>query len=147
DGSGCEYTGRSNVATTAPARGGESGRPAYLPFHPGGSSIMDRMALVLLFLAWPLSVRAQSDAAPQTTPHASAGADSVKIVAGPRYRAGWLHRFFFGSHYRDLWTTPLEVEKLDLDTVAGGLLPSKRGGGEQTKSLRFKGADGREYAF
>lgn len=103
--------------------------------------------LVLLTLGWPLSVRGQSEPAQQATPHASAGADSVKTAAGSRYRAGWLHRFFLGSHYRDLWTTPLEVERLDLDTVAGGLQATKRGGGEQTKSLRFKGADGREYAF
>ena len=36
---------------------------------------------------------------------------------------------------------------LDLDSFAGGLTATQRGGGEQTKSLRFKGADGREYQF
>ncbi|HET6347628.1 MAG TPA: hypothetical protein VFH88_00960, partial [Candidatus Krumholzibacteria bacterium] len=29
------------------------------------------------------------------------------IVAGERYRAGGLHRFFLGADYRDLWTTPI----------------------------------------
>ncbi|HEY8256047.1 MAG TPA: BamA/TamA family outer membrane protein [Gemmatimonadales bacterium] len=74
-------------------------------------------------------------------------AQTVTEPAGAQYGAGWLHRFFLGSHYRDLWTTPVSAEVLDLDTIGGGLRATKRGGGQQTKSLRFKGADGREYAF
>jgi hypothetical protein len=68
-------------------------------------------------------------------------------VAGAHYRAGWLHRLFLGSHNRDLWTTPVEVEVLDLSRYAGGLTPDRCGGRRQTKSLRFLGADGREYVF
>ena len=74
-------------------------------------------------------------------------ARTVTIAAGPDYDAGGLHKFFFGAHYRDLWTTPLKVEVLDLDRFAGGLTPLKRGGGFQTKSLRFLGKDGKQYAF
>ncbi len=76
-----------------------------------------------------------------------ASSQTVSVVPGPGYDAGWLHRFFLGNHYRDLWTTPVNVEVLDLDTVAGGLRPTKRGGGQQTRSLRFKSTDGREFAF
>jgi hypothetical protein len=36
---------------------------------------------------------------------------------------------------------------LDLATFAGGLRATRRGGGEQTKSLRLQGADGKEYSF
>ncbi len=71
----------------------------------------------------------------------------VTIAPDTQYRAGWLHEIFFGAHWRDLWATPMEVDVLDLDHFAGGLTPAKRGGGLQTKSLRFKGADGREYKF
>ncbi|HKT60846.1 MAG TPA: BamA/TamA family outer membrane protein, partial [Gemmatimonadales bacterium] len=49
--------------------------------------------------------------------------------------------------YRDLWATPIRVPILDLHQFAGGLNPTERGGGKQTKSLRFKGADGRQYQF
>jgi hypothetical protein len=77
----------------------------------------------------------------------SADPEAVTVAPGPQYEAGWLHRFFFGDHYRDLWTTPIRAEVLDLDTFAGGLEVTRRGGGEQTKSLRLKGADGREYQF
>lgn len=76
-----------------------------------------------------------------------ASSQAVSVVPGPGYEVGWLHRFFLGKHYRDLWTTPVNVEMLDLDTVAGGLRPTRRGGGQQTRSLRFKSADGREFAF
>ncbi len=74
-------------------------------------------------------------------------ATAVVIAADPEYQAGGLHRLLFGSHWRDLWVTPLHVDVLDLGTFAGGLTPLKVGGGLQTKSLRFAGADGRQYAF
>jgi len=72
---------------------------------------------------------------------------TVQVIPGARYDAGWLHRFILGAHWRDLWTTPVEIEVLDLDHFAGGLTPLKLGGGRQTQSLRFKGADGKEYKF
>ncbi len=71
----------------------------------------------------------------------------VTVTPGAHYAAGGLHRFFFGNHYRELWATPITVPVLDLATYGGGLRPTRRGGGKQTKSLRFVGADGRKYAF
>jgi hypothetical protein len=79
-------------------------------------------------------------------PVAAQTADTV-VAPGPGYAAGGFHRWLFGSHYRKLWTTPIRVPVLDLRTFAGGLRPTERGGGQQTKSLRFHGADGREYQF
>jgi hypothetical protein len=72
---------------------------------------------------------------------------TVTVAAGPEYRAGWLHEFVFGRHYRDLWTTPIAVEVLDLAAFAGGLTPLRRGGGAQTRSLRLAGANDHEYVF
>lgn len=86
----------------------------------------------------------QEGGARQLSPDSTA---TATVAAGSEYDAGGLHRFFFGAHYRDLWTTPLRVEMLNLDRFAGGLTPLKRGGGFQTKSLRFIGKDGRQYAF
>lgn len=74
-------------------------------------------------------------------------AESVVVVPGASYGGGPLHSFLLGAHYRDLWTTPLRVPVLRLDTTAGGLHVLKRGGSMQTKSLRFAAADGREYVF
>ena len=43
------------------------------------------------------------------------------VSPGVGYDAGWLHQRLFGHTYRDLWTTPIEVEVLDLEKEAGGL--------------------------
>lgn len=76
-----------------------------------------------------------------------AGQDTEVTAAGERYRAGLFHRWILGRHYRHLWTAPIDVRVLDLEGFAGGLAPLRVGGGQQTRSLRFQGADGREYAF
>lgn len=73
--------------------------------------------------------------------------DSVTVVPGPEYSAGWLHRVFFGEHYRHLWTAPVRVPILNLGTFGGGLTPTEAGGGFQTKSLKFNGNDGQTYKF
>ncbi len=69
------------------------------------------------------------------------------MIPGEKYKAGMLHEFIFGSHWRDLWSLPVEVGVLDLNKFAGGLTPIKRGGGFQTKSLRFQGNDGYVWKF
>ncbi|MEZ4455102.1 MAG: hypothetical protein R2882_00935 [Gemmatimonadales bacterium] len=85
---------------------------------------------------------------PAATARAQAGlGDSVTVVPGARYGRGAIHRLLFGNHYRKLWTAPIRVPRLDLARFAGGLTPLKKGGGQQTRSLRFAGADGRQYAF
>src|SRR5437867_2874649 len=79
---------------------------------------------------------------------ASAGPPARQtVVAGAHYHAGWLHRLLLGTHYRDLWATPLDVEVLDLSRFAGGLTPTGCGGRRQTKVLRLLGKDGRQYVF
>jgi len=73
--------------------------------------------------------------------------DSVKAIAGAEYSAGWFHRLFFGDHYRTSWTAPVEVPVLNQDTTFGGLVPLKKGGGRQTKSLKFTAGNGMRYVF
>ena len=73
--------------------------------------------------------------------------NEIQISAGAEYQAGWLHNFLFGKHWRDVWTTPLKTKILDIKKFAGGLTPIKKGGGMQTKSLRFKGNDGHSWKF
>ena len=80
-------------------------------------------------------------------PAAQTPGDTVVVTPGAHYRSGGLHALLFGRHYRDLWTTPIRVEVLDLRRFAGGLHPTQRGGGKQTRSLRFQSANGPEYQF
>ncbi|RJP63248.1 MAG: hypothetical protein C4539_16880 [Ignavibacteriales bacterium] len=97
------------------------------------------LLIILLFISF------------HSVPAYSAGQDSTRkyitIAPGAEYKAGWFHEVFFGEHWRELWTTPIKVEVLDLNAFAGGLTPYKKGGGFQTKSLRFKGNDGRIYKY
>ena len=93
----------------------------------------------------PLLFLAPGHAAAQARP-ARAG-ETIEITPQRRYDAGLLHRFLLGDLWRDLWATPVQVEVLDLDRFAGGLVPTGPGGGQQTRSLRFRGEDGRRYAF
>lgn len=85
--------------------------------------------------------------APAAAGQVFAPAESVTVVPGPQFKAGGLHRLFFGTRYRETWTTPIRLPVLRLARFAGGLKPTQKGGGAQTKSLRFNGADGREYQF
>ncbi len=75
------------------------------------------------------------------------GRDSVMVVAGPDYQAGSFHRTLLGDNYRDVWTVPIKVPILDLRTFAGGLKPTKLGGGQQTQSVRFVAPDSSEWVF
>ena len=74
-------------------------------------------------------------------------ANTVRVVPGADYAAGGLRRFFLGGHYRDIWTTEIEVPVLDLENFAGGLTAISSHAGSQTTSLRMLGADGRRYQF
>ena len=53
----------------------------------------------------------------------------------------------WGEHYRKEWATPVKFKIAMLDTLAGGLKPYEGGGGRQSKSLRLKDKDGREYVL
>ena len=73
--------------------------------------------------------------------------DSALASPRSRYDAGPIHRFLLGSHRRDLWALEIHVPVLDFDRHAGGITVTGLGGGQQTQSIRFRGRDGREYAF
>jgi len=74
------------------------------------------------------------------------GATTHTVVPGSRYEASGLRSWFFGSGFRDIWASPVEVEVLDLDREIGGLTVTETGGYGQTFTLEFRGRDGLDYA-
>ncbi|WP_324720336.1 metallophosphatase [Salinimicrobium sp. HB62] len=58
-----------------------------------------------------------------------------------------LHRFFWGDHYRDVYSKKIEVPVLLLDTLHSGLSPIKEGGGQQSRSLRFINENDHEFTL
>ena len=77
----------------------------------------------------------------------STAADTVALAPGPHHRANWLHRWLLGSNYRDLWTQPITVERLDLARLGGGLIPECLSGRPETALLDLRGADQHSYVF
>jgi Omp85 superfamily domain len=71
----------------------------------------------------------------------------TNVIADSELQASSFVRFFLGDHWRDVWTTSVKLPILDLTKFAGGLTPTKLGGGQQTKSLHFIGKDGKKYKF
>jgi hypothetical protein len=69
------------------------------------------------------------------------------VIAGQTYQRGNFHQWLWGRNRRVEWTTPVQVPVLWLDTACGGLTPYKNGGGNETKSLRLRSSNGKEYAL
>lgn len=102
-------------------------------------SAPDFIYLVIFFL--PLSIFSQQlKDSPESTHYKT-------VIAGEQYEKSGFHQLLWGAHYRKEWTTPVKVKMINLDTVAGGLVATQQGGGRQTKTLRLRGANGKEYVL
>jgi hypothetical protein len=69
--------------------------------------------------------------------------DSVTATGYKGFLAGGFKRWLLGRNYREEWAVPVRVKTFDMT----GWTPLQRGGGTQTRSLRMKNADGREYVL
>ena len=56
-------------------------------------------------------------------------------------------RWLLGKNYREAWKAKITVPVFDMGREMGGLVPVRRGGGQQTKSLRLQAGDGRQYVL
>lgn len=90
--------------------------------------------LFFIILILPAAVMAQQN-------------DSITLKASERYNKSSFYKLFFGEHYRKEWHTPVKFKIAYLDTLAGGLIPYKAGGGRQSKSLRLHDKNNREYVL
>jgi predicted phosphodiesterase len=55
--------------------------------------------------------------------------------------------FLWGKRYRDSYSTSVTAKTVDLDTLFGGLTPVRKGGGNQSKTLRLKTKAGKQYVM
>ncbi len=72
---------------------------------------------------------------------------TVTVVASRKYEGDKGKHRWLGKNYRDVWSTPIEVDVFDLGSEKGGLSVVKKGGGMQTKSLRLQAKDGKQYVL
>ena len=73
--------------------------------------------------------------------------DSITVKAGPQYHRSKFHEWLWGKHYRKEWNTPVRVPYFYLDTAAGSLIPYQAGGGRQSKTLRLRNPQQKEYVL
>lgn len=67
--------------------------------------------------------------------------------ASKQYLATKKYKKWMGTNYRKIWATPVEARVFDITKEKGGLSILKRGGGQQTKSIRMKTSDGKQYVL
>ena len=73
--------------------------------------------------------------------------DSVVTTPGAEYDAGPVARVVAGDLHRRLWTIPITLPVLDLDTLGGGVRVEELTGGFQTMGARFRARNGLRYQF
>lgn len=56
-----------------------------------------------------------------------------------------LFKLFWGEHYRNYYGTKINAPTAYLDTLMGGLTPIRKGGGNQSKSVRLRDKNGKEF--
>ena len=72
---------------------------------------------------------------------------TIKMAAGPEYKRSPFYQWLWGTNYRKEWTTPITFPIAKMDTLRGGIIKYKIGGGHQSKSLHLKSNADKEYAL
>jgi len=57
------------------------------------------------------------------------------------------YSFLWGNRYRKYYSAPITAKVVTLDTLLGGLTPIRKGGGTQSRTLRLKAKDGKQYVM
>ena len=74
--------------------------------------------------------------------------DSTWVTLLPIYNdVGKIHRKIFGENYRKEYADKTKVPIIRLSQINGGLIATERGGGNQSKSIRLKDKDGKEWVL
>jgi len=87
----------------------------------------------------PKSTKTYSDNFPSTISAAIYSEEDVEVSN--------FHKFLWGERYRKQFGTAVKAPTVDLDTLFGGLKPVRKGGGNQSKSLRLEDNKGRQYVM
>jgi hypothetical protein len=72
---------------------------------------------------------------------------SASIYTNKEVTKGGIYEYFWGKRYRKYFGTKVTAPTVNLDTLFGGLRPVRKGGGNQSKSLRLRDKKGSEYVM
>lgn len=74
--------------------------------------------------------------------------DTVTISASDKYKpVSGFKKFILGQNYRQEWSTPVNMKVFNINKEKGGFTIVSLGGGKQTKSLRLRDKNGKEWAL
>ncbi|MCD8403054.1 metallophosphoesterase [Tenacibaculum finnmarkense] len=82
-----------------------------------------------------------------TYPYRNITKKSVSIYSDKEVKKTKAFEYFWGKRYRKDFGTKVTAPTVNLDTLFGGLRPVRKGGGNQSKSLRLRDKKGREYVM
>ncbi|MBP0904290.1 metallophosphoesterase [Mariniflexile gromovii] len=71
----------------------------------------------------------------------------ANIYSEKETNKGKLYKLFLGERFRKYYSTKIKAPTVNLDTLFGGVIPIRMGGGHQSKSLRLVDQKGREYVM
>ena len=71
----------------------------------------------------------------------------ASIYTAEETKASGMKKFLWGDRYRKYFSVEVEAPTVNLDTLFGGLRPVRKGGGNQSKSLRLKDKNGAQYVM
>lgn len=92
-------------------------------------------------------IKVRDTVAPKKLPTKFTATTTTSIYSNEMTRKSIFHKFLFGLHYRKYYSLPIEAKTATLDTLFGGVKPTREGGGHQSKSLRLVDPNGKEYVM
>lgn len=71
----------------------------------------------------------------------------ASIYSSEETKKSGLYEWFFGKHYRDIYSREIEAPVLFLEDLPGNPVPISEGGGQQSRSLRLLNDEEHEYTL
>ena len=89
------------------------------------------------------------DNIPTKFPVHEQGLDSIEMVVSKTQagKIGLVHKVMLGKHHRKVYQHEYKFPVLDLNKFRGGMTPIKRGGGNQTNSVRLEDSEGKQFVM
>lgn len=80
-------------------------------------------------------------------PKIEADSVQVSIYTSNETQKSKLYKMLWGDRFRKTYSKFIDAKTVNLDTLFGGVTPVRKGGGTQSKSLRLKAIDGKQYVM
>ncbi|MEM9001044.1 MAG: metallophosphoesterase [Bacteroidota bacterium] len=128
---------------------GQRGYAILKVFGDGSSSVdfygleSDKEQLVYSTQVLPPNAKKEGIATPEDFPEFV----EASIYAPEEVDKSGFFKSVWGERYREYYATKVKAPTVRLDTLFGGLVPVRKGGGHQSKSLRLQDKSGRQYVM